>query len=56
MEQTVGEIIDALSKFDRNTRIADDCSLVLKYDSERCRLIVTNLWDSRDSEYADRDE
>lgn len=56
MEQTVGEIIDALSKFDRNTRIADECSIVLKYDSKRCRLLVTNLLESRDLEYADRDE
>jgi len=38
MEQTVGEIIDALSKFDRNTRVKLGHEIDLKYDNEICRL------------------
>lgn len=56
MEQTVGEIIDALSKFDRNTRIADECTLQFKYDGRRCRLLIEQLEKAPILEHAVCDE
>lgn len=43
MEQTVGEIIDALSKFDRNTRVKLGHEIDLKYDGAACRLVNKRL-------------
>lgn len=39
MEQTVGELIEMLSKFDRNARIQSGHQVDFKWDGAKCRVV-----------------